>query len=154
MYLTQLEQEIDINFLIEKHSKEQVTSLFPFINLSQRQLFYDDLKGKRTGMNSSEKKFANCLMDNGYILYHEPKISECVRVPDFLVCKKGFLDNSLQVSVVEITTMSLFQKGADKRKFEQIRDLEEVCEIHDLRFKALFKEDLNVLYDIGPDNFF
>jgi hypothetical protein len=154
MYLTHLEQEIDVDFLIEEYSKDQITSVFPFITLSKRQIFQNDLKGKRTGMNKSEKKFANYLINDEFIVYHEPRIVECARVPDFLICKRGLFNEIIQASIVEITDMSFYQQTSDQRKSKQLKEIEQACGQFDFSFRALFKEDLNLLYNLTPTSFF
>lgn len=83
-------------------------------------------------MNSNEKQFAKLLLSRDLLVYREPKIEFCDRIPDFFVYNPRTYNGKL----VEITLSK--SETSDKRKRRQIHNLE-LCGIP---FVILFREHM------------
>lgn len=77
-----LENELDRQDYLQL--KDDFEIIYPQMHLNSA-LDESDFSTLIPGMNSYEFKFASFLFSNGYTVFREPRIENCVHIPDFFV---------------------------------------------------------------------
>lgn len=128
-----LEKEIYIPSVTEYSQTldSYLTTLYPQMILPTP-LNEFDIESKKLRMNYEEREFAHLLLTRDLVVYREPEIRDCNRIPDFFVFNPRHGNGKL----VEITLSSCMTR--DKRKRGQIKDLS-MCGIP---LVVLYKEQM------------
>ena len=133
-----LEQREEICVGVNSSIIENYTDLNRELSLKYPQMILHraldeyDLQGRKTGMNKNEREFARLLIRRNFLVYREPEIRDCNRIPDFFVLNP----RSGVGKLVEITLF--FSDSIDNRKRQQIAELES-CGIP---FVVLYREQM------------
>ncbi len=102
------------------------------------------------GMNSYEFKFASFLYSNGYTLFREPTIENCVHVPDFFVYSP-FDDSGKLVELTmynrEFTNCNVSKRPRNEVKKTLLRKRNQLEEIKEcgIPYIILYREELEYI---------
>lgn len=109
-------QEIDNLVDYSVFLKEHLTTVYPQLILPTPINSFD-VNSKKFRMSDNEREFAKLLLTRDLIVYREPTIKDCTKVPDFFVYNPR-TDNG---KLVEITLYP--STTHDERKTEQVKAL-------------------------------